>query len=209
MRYTRLVIRLFSSLNRFMPLPPPTVSREPLHTRTIRAQAFARVDGQWDIEAELIDIKAYDFPHAKGGVHKAGTPVHHMLLRITINDELTITDAVAVYDAAPYGQLCVSISDAYQQLIGLNLVKGFRRAVRERFSKTAGCTHMTELTDVLPTVAIQSMANRVHSTNPPTGDEPVKPFHIDGCHAMHSSGEVVKVKYPRWYIAPQVEVAGV
>lgn len=130
-----------------------------------------------------------------------------MHLRITINELLTITDAVAAYDAAPYGQACTSITDAYQQLIGLNLLQGFRHAVRARFGKTAGCTHMTELTDILPTVAIQSMANRVHSKNPPTGDEPTRPFHIDGCHAMHSSGEVVKAKYPRWYIEPEsVEV---
>ncbi|HLS43728.1 MAG TPA: DUF2889 domain-containing protein [Paenalcaligenes sp.] len=187
-----------------MPLPPPSIQREALHTRTIRTQAFTRADGQWDIEAELIDVKAYDFPSAFKGTHKAGTPVHHMHVRITINDSFTITDAVVAYDAAPYGEICTAITESYRQLIGLNLVKGFRRAVRERFAKTAGCTHMTELTDVLPTVAIQSMANRVHSTNPPTGDEPVRPFHIDGCHAMHSSGEVVRRKYPRWYIHPEV-----
>ena len=190
-----------------MPLPPPSASREALHTRTIRAQAFTRADGQWDIEAQLTDIKAYDFPAAFGGTHEAGKPVHHLLLRITIDKTFTITEAVAAYDAAPYGAACTAITPTYQQLIGLNLVKGFRRAVRERFGRTAGCTHMTELTDVLPTVAIQSMANRVHSPNPPTGNEATRPFHVDGCHAMHSSGEVVKAKYPRWYIEPEtVEV---
>src|SRR3546814_4416445 len=60
-----------------MPLPPPDIAREPLHTRSIRVESFAREDGQWDLEAELIDVKAYDFPERSGAVHRAGDPVHH------------------------------------------------------------------------------------------------------------------------------------
>ncbi|MGO3746690.1 MAG: DUF2889 domain-containing protein, partial [Alcaligenes aquatilis] len=45
-----------------MPLPPPSIAREPMHTRTITVQSFAREDGLWDLEASLLDVKSYDFP---------------------------------------------------------------------------------------------------------------------------------------------------
>src|SRR5690606_19069917 len=87
-----------------MPLPAPEIEREPLHTRTVRVDAYARADGQWDLEAELIDVKHYDFPLRKieDGLHRAGTPVHHMLLRVTFDESFTITNAQASYEAAPY-----------------------------------------------------------------------------------------------------------
>lgn len=106
-------------------------------------------------EAELIDVKAYDFPKSDGKMFKAGQPIHHMHLRITIDEEYSIVDAQAVYDAAPYGGHCMAIEAAYTDLIGMNLLKGFRRQVKERFGHVAGCTHMTELSQVLPTAAVR------------------------------------------------------
>src|SRR5690606_29109626 len=138
-----------------MSLPPPDIAREPLHTRSIRVDSFAREDGQWDLEAELIDVKAYDFPERSGAMHLAGQPVHHMHLRVTIDDQFTITAAAADYDAAPYNQDCMAIAPDYRALVGMNLLRNFRQAVKDRFGRTAGCTHMTELSFVLPTVAVQ------------------------------------------------------
>jgi hypothetical protein len=161
--------------------------------------SFAREDGQWDIEAELIDTKSYDFTLRNGEHHPAGAPVHHMQLRVTIDAELTITDAVAVYDAAPYGEYCSAIAPQYRDLIGLNLLRQFRKRVQERFARTAGCTHVTELTNVLPTVAIQTMAT-LRRAAPPTQ----RPFQLDGCHALRVDGEVARVYYPKWYEAPRV-----
>ena len=89
-----------------------------------------RDGGLWDLEAELIDVKAYDFPKRDGEVFKAGDPIHHMHLRITIDGDFTIVAAQAVYDAAPYGGHCMAIEPAYTDLIGMNLLKGFRRRSR-------------------------------------------------------------------------------
>ncbi|MGG4774895.1 DUF2889 domain-containing protein [Paenalcaligenes sp. Me52] len=190
-----------------MPLPPSTVSRSLLHTRTYQAQAFEREDGLLDIEAEIMDVKDYDFPSkmSESGVHNAGDPVHHMLMRVTIDKNYVIQDVVATYGAAPYRQHCTGIADAYRQLIGLSLVKGFKRSVREIMSRTSGCTHMTELTDILPTVAIQSMVKEARSTKQAaeSNESQQRPFQIDGCHALRSSGEVVKMFYPKWYEAAE------
>src|SRR3546814_8904038 len=83
-----------------------------------------------------------------------------MHLRVTIDDSFTITDSLVVYDAAPYGEFCAAIAPEYHDLVGLNLLRQFRKQVKERFGRTAGCTHVTELTNVLPTVAVQTMAAR-------------------------------------------------
>lgn len=179
-----------------MPLSDPACPRRPVHTRSIRVESYARDDGLWDIEAELVDTKAYDFPIRGGGTHPAGSPVHHMRLRITIDDGLTITASEAVYDAAPYGELCSAIAPDYSQLAGLNLLKQFRAQVRERFGRAAGCTHLTELTNVLPTVAVQTMAGRRREQ----ADNGERPFQLGGCHALRLDGPVVQQHYPSWYV---------
>jgi hypothetical protein len=175
-----------------------------MHTRSIRVNSFAREDGLWDLEAELIDVKSYDFPLKSGtDVHRAGDPVHHMHLRVTINDQFAITDAVADYDAAPYNQNCTAIAPDYAQLVGMNLLRNFRNVVKERFGRIAGCTHMTELAYVLPTVAVQTMANRRRKEVEVPGRAPKRPFQLDGCHALRADGPVAKEFYPKWYVVPK------
>lgn len=187
-----------------MPLPPPDTAREPLHTRSIRVNSFARDDGLWDIEAELIDFKAYDFSKNSGAIHPAGKPFHHMHLRITIDEQFTIVKAVAAYDAAPYNQNCTAIAPDYGQLAGMNLLRNFRNAVKQRFSRVAGCTHLTELSYVLPTVAVQTMANQRRQKREETGDTR-RPFQLEGCHALRLDGEVALEFYPQWYVTPKVK----
>lgn len=186
-----------------MPLPPPDIAREPLHTRSIRVNSFARADGQWDIEAELIDVKAYDFPKRASTVHRAGEPIHHMHLRVTIDDQFTITSAVAHYDAAPYDENCAGIAPDYRALVGMNLLRNFRQTVKDRFGREAGCTHMTELSYVLPTAAVQTMANRRRQEQETNAQK--RPFQLSGCHALRLDGPVVQEFYPQWYVAPKVE----
>jgi hypothetical protein len=189
-----------------MPLPPADIAREPLHTRSIRVQSFVREDGQWDLEAELIDVKAYDFPNRDGSLHHAGEPVHHMHLRVTINAEFTITAAVAAYDAAPYGPHCTAIAPDYRDLVGMNLLRNFRQTVKDRYARTAGCTHLTELCYVLPTVAVQTMANKRREEQQRAG-RTKRPFQLEGCHALRLDGAVAKEFYPEWYVAPQAEAS--
>ncbi|WP_459614550.1 DUF2889 domain-containing protein [Bordetella sp. 2513F-2] len=184
-----------------MPLPPPDRPRQPLHTRNIRVQSYERDDGLWDVEAELIDYKGYDFPRGDGEIFKAGQHIHHMHLRVTIDEAYTIVAAQAAYDAAPYGGHCTAIEEAYTGLVGMNLLKGFRARVKERFGRVQGCTHLTELSQVLPTAAVQTMANRRRQN--PAPDQ--RPFQLDGCHALRTDGPVVREHYPRWYTGSRKE----
>jgi fructose-1,6-bisphosphatase len=170
-----------------------------MHNRSYQVHSFEREDGLWDIEAELIDSKAYDFARSSGAVRHAGEAFHHMHMRVTIDSAYLIHDAVVVYDAAPFGERCTSISDQYRDLIGMNLVKNFRQQVKERFARTDGCTHMTELAAVLPTAAVQTMTGQRRSSNSASTR---RPFQLDGCHAWRLDGEVTKEHYPQWYVLP-------
>lgn len=180
-----------------MSLGNKTVTRVPLHKRSITVEVFERDDGLWDMDAQLIDTKAYDFPLFEGGNHPAGQPVHQMVIRLTIDKTYTILQAQVVYDAAPY-KICNTIAHSYGQLVGLNLVRGFRHDVRARLAGKQGCTHVTELTNVLPTAAIQAVGPRLNRFQS-TPVQATRPFHIDGCHALRADGEIVRAQFPKWY----------
>lgn len=191
-----------------MPLPPSDCPRKPMHNRTIRAHSYEREDGLWEIEAELLDTKAYDFPRRSGAVHPAGQPFHHLHLRVSFNDDFVIQKAVAVFDSAPFGENCSAIEADYGDLVGMNLIKGFRQTVKSRFARTAGCSHMSELAGVLPTVAMQTMANRRKSVKD-SDQSARRPFQIEGCHALRADGPVVKEFHPKWYVAPKIRSSGI
>ena len=183
-----------------MPLSPPVSRRALRHTRAITVQAYARDDGLWDIDARITDIKTRDAALASGS-RPAGMPLHDLHLRLTIDRELFIVDAEAASEAVPYPGFCDTNAIAYKALIGLNLLKGFRRDLKQVLAGTMGCTHLTELALVLPTAAIQAFAGDVIPTRDGAHhDAGERPFQIDKCHALRSDGQAVALYYPRWLI---------
>lgn len=179
----------------------PPVPRRLLHRRAIDVQVFARDDGQFDVEATLIDTKTHDVPLA-GEARQAGDPIHEMRLLLTLDATLTITAATSQTLWMPYAGACDQHGDAYARLTGLNLMKGFRQAVQERLGGTRGCTHLTELCQVLPTAVIQAMAGSVIDTREGDADGN-PPFQLDRCHALRRDGATVAKFYPRWHLTPE------
>jgi Protein of unknown function (DUF2889) len=176
---------------------PSEVSRELKHTRTLRVDVYHRNDGLWDVEARLSDIKTKDIKLAEE-VRVMGDPIHDMTVCLTINEQFDVLAAKANSNRVPYPGYCEAITPSYGQLVGLNLLKNFNREVRARLSKTSGCTHITELTAVMPTAAVQAFSGEV--SRPQTlskADAP--PFYIDSCHALMRCGDAVKTYYPKWY----------
>ncbi len=183
-----------------MPLSAPASRRSLKHTRSIQVAAFARDDGLWDLDAHITDIKPRAIRLA-ASVRPANTPLHDLWLRLTIDTQLTVVDAEAVSDAVPYPGFCDTIGPDYKKLVGLNLLKGFRPQLRQRLGGILGCTHLTELAQVLPTAAIQAFAGDVFSTREggPDGEDS-KPFQLDHCHALRTDGGAVAEYYPRWAV---------
>ena len=177
-----------------MPLPVTGHEREPRHTRRIRYEGYKRADGLWDIEAHLTDIKNQDF-NLKTGVRRAGLPVHSMWIRLTVDRRLTVVAAAASSDAVPYPGGCESIAPAYAGLVGLSLIKDFRKCVQESFGGVRGCTHLTEMLAGIPTAAIQTFAGEMKEQR----DDGSKPFQLDQCHALETTSESVRKWYPKWY----------
>jgi len=182
-----------------------TSSRKLVHERKIDLKVYRRDDQLWDIEAEIFDCKGQDFQLAAFS-RKAGEPVHHMILTVTINQNMDVVDAFAKSFKVPYEGTCELIGPDYAKLIGLNLLKNFREGVKGRLGGILGCTHISELTKLLPTVATQAFvgevfyiqSNQIKKMQP---DEQL-PFQFNGCHALRTDGEVVKQYHPVWYGHP-------
>lgn len=177
-----------------MPLPPPTAERTLMHVRRVQLDGYKRVDGLWDIEARLTDLKDHDYPLSAKTIAR-GEAVHDMWVRVTIDHKMNVLDAQACTDAMPYAGSCDGIHPTYSQLIGLNLFHGFRKAVKDLFGATRGCSHITELVMFLPTAALQTFASDVLDN----ADSEHKPYQLDKCHALDSHSDVVQRYYPRWY----------
>ena len=179
-----------------MALPPAAPERQLKHRRSIDVQVFARTDGLWEVDARLIDTKTRDIAMATGP-RRAGDPIHELLLRLVVDREFNVLQAGSDTLWMPYPGHCHAHGDAYARLVGLNLLKGFRLQVLERLRGVNGCTHLTELAQVIPTAVIQAFAGEVIDTR--DGEDGKPPFQIDRCHALRSDGPVVRQYYPRWY----------
>ncbi len=182
-----------------MPLPPAAPQRQLKHRRQIDVQVFSRGGGLWEVDATLVDTKTRVAQMADGP-RAPGEPIHDMLLRLVVNEQLDILQAGSLTQHMPYPGGCNDHDDAYGQLVGLNLLKNFRHSLRQRLGGVLGCTHLTELAQVLPTAVVQGFAGEVIDTRG-TAEGASQPFQLDRCHALRSSGETVRVHYPRWYRA--------
>ncbi len=179
-----------------MPLPPPAVSRRHLHTRHVEVRGYEREDGLFDIEARLVDTKTYSFPNRdRGGEIQAGEPLHGMWLRLTLDLDLVVHDAVAATDHAPYA-VCPEAASRYHKLVGARIGPGWRRRIKSLFGGTDGCTHLTELLGPLATTAYQTVYARRQARSIDTDARPVL---LDTCHGWASDGPVVRREFPRFY----------
>lgn len=182
-----------------MPLPESPNRRALKHTRNLQVEFYLREDGLWDIEAHFFDVKPFDL-EVTSLVIPANRPVHDFWIRVTTDAQSNIVGVHIVFDQVPFKGYCEKIEPEYQKLIGLNLLHHFRQNVRERLGKTAGCTHMNELVELLPYVAVQVLIfgekdAREKAAFQKKGE---RPFHLDGCHALKLDGPVVAQLYPEW-----------
>lgn len=179
----------------------PAAPRRKFHTRSIVCDGYKRDDGKWDIEARIVDTKAYAYTEPVRGRREAGEPVHHMAVRLTVDDTLLVHAIEVEMPATPYGT-CQNAMPAYQGLVGKRIGLGWRRAVNEAVGGTRGCTHVRELLFPMATVAFQTISGW---DDDETGDADgsahqsgTKPYFLDGCKAWASDGEVVARFFPHF-----------
>ncbi|KRC05209.1 hypothetical protein ASE11_24345 [Hydrogenophaga sp. Root209] len=177
-----------------MPLPPPQ-PRTPMHTRRVEYRGFHRDDGLWDIEGTLHDSKPHDFEIEGERRWAAGEPVHHMHIRVTVDEAMVIRDIAVAMDAHPHGP-CPEAMVPMQRMVGEVLGKGWRHTIQRHLGGIQGCTHLRELLFNLATAAFQT---RSASFAPPADGSP--PPHLGQCLAWDFNGPVVEKVHPvffRW-----------
>ena len=181
--------------------------RKLLHLRDIRLRGYERADGLFDIEAELQDTKTYGFGNQDRGWIEPGEPLHHMLARMTVNEDMLIVSFEASTERGPYG-ICPQAAPNFARLGGLRIGRGFLKAANERVGGTAGCTHLRELLQQMATVAFQTLyakqAKRREAANAETTAEDkaqsrAKPSLLGTCLAYAPGSPVVKRYWPHVY----------
>jgi len=185
---------------------PKAAPREKKHHRKIDCEGFLREDGLWDIDAHLVDTRSYDCGYDeehRGGVIRAGEPVHDMWLRLTIDLDFRIHDVQADSEQTPFA-ICPQGAQAMRKLIGLHIGPGWRRQVRERIGSSESCTHLMDLLGQLTATAYQTL-HRALEEREAERDRPRRPPIIDTCVALSGSGDIVRKRWPEFYVAPLEE----
>lgn len=181
-----------------MPLPK-AAARKLAHTRIIDCRGYEREDGLWDIEGHLTDTKTYTWKN-RGGSRDiaAGEHTHDMYLRITVDLDMRIHDAVAVTDAGPF-EPCGDITPKFEALKGRRIGRGWLKELRDAIGGAHGCTHHWELLGRVATVAYQTthLARRAIPRKP--GEIPQL---FNTCHMYAASSPEVMRRWPDLYQPP-------
>ena len=183
-----------------MPLPAPS-DRKLMHTRRIECWGYERADGLFDIEGRLHDSKSYGFDNAWRGRVEADEPVHDMRVRLTVDLDFIIRDVEACSDATPYS-MCGAIAPDYKKLVGLPLMRDFKRQMRKLVGHAHGCTHLSEIVGRLATVAFQTIGSIKSRRDRAAGklpDPTKRPAILETCHAYATDSPVVQKYYPNFF----------
>jgi hypothetical protein len=134
---------------------------ETAHVRTIRAACRRVGDAELEVTGHLIDERPHAEAEPAAGSDASwvdegqGRIVHDMTLTIRVrHPDLVITGVDGRMDHRPY-TLCADAVPPLQQLVGLSVMRGFLRAVNERFGRQLGCAHMTALVHAIAPVVKQ------------------------------------------------------
>lgn len=174
-----------------------TTSRRPLHTRSVTFQGYQRDDGLWEIEAELVDAKPFPYPDRERGLLPPGHPIHHMLLRVAVDDELIVRELACEMRHIPFSY-CSGSAENLQQLVGLRFGPGWRRKIDERIGGTAGCAHIRELLYNIATAGFQSIApyREMLAMQHQAAADHDDAFYLDQCHSWSLQSPVVQRYMP-------------
>jgi hypothetical protein len=181
-----------------MTLLPPDDELELIHTRQYEARVYQISDDELLVRGVVSDRKP-------PGLYIVDDPepmeLHQMQLelRVTI-PKLEIIDAQVVFETYPNAK-CPLIAGDYQKLVGLSVVRGFTRKIRDLFGGPKGCTHTNALLQAMAPAVIQAMwsvsirAGRGISSEQDSNPNEARERRIAGtlntCHIWAEDGEHV------------------
>ena len=171
---------------------------EPLHSRRYETDVYLLDEATLLVRGAVSDTKP-------PGMYVADDPepleIHQMHVELTVAlPDLEITTAAVVFETHPH-ESCPTISSHYEQLVGLNIARGFTHKVRELFGGPRGCTHTTALLQSMAPAVVQSLWS-VQVRRARLEDRPFRPTdtaererhyerNINSCHVWDEAGEEV------------------
>jgi hypothetical protein len=175
--------------------------RRLMHKRSIECDGYLRSDGQWEVEARLVDTKPFAQHDRYRGELKPGEPVHDIGMRLVVDDSMTIREAEATMRSTPF-PTCIEVEPILQRLVGERIGKGWHKIVRNKIGRLETCTHLLELLGPAVTVLFQTMS---YGKTPESGSSmehqrrtTERPFSIDGCHSWRTDGPIVAEMFPQF-----------
>ncbi|MFO1309099.1 MAG: DUF2889 domain-containing protein [Burkholderiales bacterium] len=179
-----------------MPLPA-SVEREELHCRTLEMRGYRRIDGDYEIEGRVTDVKTHSIqPRGRDTPMPAGVPIHDMSVRLVVDEFLVVKDVVAVIDGHPFPD-CAHAAGSLAALKGARIAAGWTSRVKSLLGKES-CTHLVEILIPMATAAYQTLAE-VRFERGDEVDASGKPVRIDSCYAYSDARDLVRGRWPAFH----------
>ncbi|HBC58067.1 MAG TPA: hypothetical protein DCZ03_12955 [Gammaproteobacteria bacterium] len=163
-----------------------------LHSRNIDIECFALEDKKIKAIGLLDDDRGLPLQTYSGKKIPAGGDLHTMRVTLVLDEQLCIEQAEIEMLDTP-GTQCLSIEQQSEQLLGLCIQRGFRRALFERIGGIKGCMHVnTLLTQMAPAILQASFAAKGQEGG--LSEQQWLENIADSCHVMRQDGEVMALK---------------
>lgn len=130
---------------------------ERVHTRSVRIDTYA-VDREHVIVEGVLEDTRHLPSYSLARKERPPARIHGMTVRLLIGGfPARIVDAEADMAEVPLEE-CRRAAESLRKLVGLFIVYGFSKEVKERLDGVEGCSHLTSLILTMGSAAIQGMA---------------------------------------------------
>ena len=173
-----------------------SITRQELHHRKLDLRYYKRSDGLFEVVGELMDTKPHAFAlQLRDEPLAPHTPIHHMVLTLVLDDQVTVQDVHAQMKATPFG-VCLGAQHTLGGLIGMKIGPGWNKKVKELLGGSASCTHLMEMLGPMATTALQGMApQRLEHLERPE-NEHLRRAKVNSCFSYAEDREVVAQLWP-------------
>jgi hypothetical protein len=154
-----------------------------VHRRTIEVEAF-EVGEDIEVVGRIRDTR----PWAEG---EPSATLHDMTLVLRVDEDMVITEASASMDTHPHAE-CPRITEAFGQMVGLSMTRGYSRQITTRLGGVNGCAHLTQLALALGPVVIQGRVSRNSQRAAAAAGAPegAGKFGRNSCHLWAEDGVI-------------------
>ena len=174
-----------ASASRKAPSAPHSL---PVHVRTIRVDATESNAGDGPaalrVHGSLEDRRPQGAPD---WIQHDGDVIHHMEVTLTVTwPDLVVVAIDGAMRTFPHAGVCPDALPPLQSLVGVEVGRGFTRAVNQRIDRERGCTHVAALILAMGPVVRQGAGAAFGFATP--GDPSGTPWFVNSCQAWREGG---------------------